>query len=423
MRGPPCSLTISPVCQGVSTGCLCRLLRQAAVEAAGDIFSGDLHIGQAAALSSTLLHKLCHGVQRLCVLEVRADLPCFLEGTGIWQLSVSAQGAVASAQADRVLRQCPSVTALACNHGFWPHLWPPNLRVLVLSTFQFDSYTLADFAEMQHVQLLRLQDASWLERLVLHSGTVCHWPAALASSLPGSLQEVQVSIDTESKPCGPEAGQQAQLEDLVSVDLSAFSQAAGCAAQLHVSVDASPEEPRDEEEELALVAAILAGLSTLACFQSFTLSCTTAALPAHIAALNQLQCCCCRLALDGDGASHIAQLPAFEHLTVTRRTADDNGPVSFMWAALASPGVRCLGSASRPVLDESIIGCTGLPAHDAPWALVVWGDMSDVQGLPVHCFVEEAPGKHVWRNAAAAGLEVDDTMPELQWGIDTFAAS
>ena len=101
-------------------------------------------------------------------------------------------------------------------------------------------------------------------------------------------------------------------------------------------------------------------------------------------------------------------LPAFEHVTVVLWTSSQEVvPVSFAWAALASPGVRCLGSAMEPALNVSVVGCTGMPAHDRPWALVIWGAMSDVRGLPAHCFVKKAPGKHVWRNAAAAGLVVD----------------
>ena len=48
----------------------------------------------------------------------------------------------------------------------------------------------------------------------------------------------------------------------------------------------------------------------------------------------------------------------------------------------------------------------GVWGKRARWALLVWGDMSQVQDVPAHCFVEEQPGKHVWRNTAAGGLDV-----------------
>ena len=342
----------------------------------------------------------------------QADLPGFLYRTGICVVRVYARGAVASAQADALLRQCPTITHLICTPGFWPDFWPPNLKVLSRTDECDNNSTLAAFVERQHVQLLRLQDASKLERLDLQVNTaICHWPAALAK-LPGSLQQVRVAIDVGWTPQGPDAQQTPRLEDLVTVDLSAFSPAAGCTAELHVTVHMDSDEPSvNNEDDITLAAGVLAGLCALDSFRSFSLSCAADALSAHAAALKRLRCPWCELSLHADKATTIAELPASEHLTLTVQTYYEQLPVSCAWAALASAGMRCLGSAEQPAADVLVTGCTGLPAHDTPWALVVWGDPSHVQGLPAHCFVQEAPGKHVWRNAAAAGLEVDSPMP------------
>ena len=89
-------------------------------------------------------------------------------------------------------------------------------------------------------------------------------------------------------------------------------------------------------------------------------------------------------------------------------------PTSFvmqcLWSSgrpLASPGVRGLGSGEHLVLRQEVKSCSALPAHRQPWALAVWAtNMSRVQRLPARCFLEEAPGMHVQRNAAGAGLQV-----------------
>ena len=103
---------------------------------------------------------------------------------------------------------------------------------------------------------------------------------------------------------------------------------------------------------------------------------------------------------------NIVQLPALGHLTVVLNDHHDGAPLSCEWAALASPGARCLGSPDQPVLTQEVGGCSGLPSHRQPWALVIWADMGLVRGLPVSGFVEEATGMHVWRNAAGASLDV-----------------
>ena len=85
----------------------------------------------------------------------------------------------------------------------------------------------------------------------------------------------------------------------MSIDLGAFCRAAGYAAELHEAVHVGADDTSVYlEAHDSLLAGILAGLSTLVSFDSFSLSCTVGAFVAHIAALDQLQCCCYRLELD-----------------------------------------------------------------------------------------------------------------------------
>ena len=260
----------------------------------------------------------------------------------------------------------------------------------------------AALAELQHVLLLRLQDAPKLQQLSLRTRPICEWPAHLAEALPGRLQKVHVRLHIphkDDKMHGlPEA----------AVDLSAFSRASGCTAALDISV-VGLETSADAKHPC--VAGILAGLCAVGSFGLLHLYWSVEHVAEHVLGLSQLQCSYCILLFPQP--AHIPQLPSLRHLVVMIEERGSE-PLSCEWAALASPGVHCLGSAAQPLLNLVVTGCPGLPAHGQPWALVlalvIWADMSNVQGLPVSCFVEEASGKHVWQNAAGIELEIVDLL-------------
>ena len=252
---------------------------------------------------------------------------------------------------------------------------------------------------MQHAQLVRLQGAPKLEQLSIVTGTVCVWPAALACSLPGSLQKIRVCIalhDSRRQQLGPSGG----------CDLSAFHQAAG-SPQLDVHVCGLWHSGLLRS---AHAASILAGLSAAGAFHTLCLTTNMGFVSAHLAELSQLRCSRC--VMQFRGGADIAVLPLYRHVSMailvwagppgaqTARSPPCN------CAALASPGVRCLGSAGYPLGRLVVRDCPGLPAHRQPWALAVWANMSTANGLPASCSVEEVPGLHVWRTAAGASLNV-----------------
>ena len=386
--------------QGLSA-CRHRLLRQAAVAAAAAVLPPWVDVGTAASLSSSLLAELCQGLLSLIIespSQALADLPAFLARSGIQRIVLGGEGPPASALADRVLRRCSTLTSLDCILECYPAFWPPNLTVLFLKqTWGGDE--VADVVAMQHVQLLRLQDAAKLEQLSICTGTVCDWPAALVDSLPGSLQTVRACIDVhaDSQELGPSG----------AFDLSAFHQAAGCTPELHIKVRGL-ETPQVTP---SCAAGMLAGISAAGAFHTLSLGTDMDFVSAHLAELSQLRCSRCILQLDC--WEDVAVLPALRHVTLSTeewgRTFDVEavGPMSCAWDVLASPGVRCLGTPAWRVPTLDVRGCSGLPAHGRPWALAVWtDDMSSVTGLPASCFVEEARGLHVWRNAAGADLVV-----------------
>ena len=353
-----------------------------------------LFIGAAASLSSNLLVELSQGLRGLSLSSpshALADVPAFLSRTGICRLEISAMSSAAeAAQADRVLRQCDTITSLHCGSGVPLHFWPPNLENLTLAKPAcLQGKDAAELADAQHVQLLRLQDAPRLQQLTVATCPVCKWLADLAGSLPGRLQKVEVSLWVSEED-------NADLEPSCAVDLSAFSKAAGCTAELDVSIVAWGWSDAEDR----FVPGSLAGLRAVGSFHLLHREWTAERVAEHVLELSQLQCSHCILLIFFQ--AHFAQLPTLGHLTLVLEEWDHQtlDPLSCEWAALASPGVRCLGRADHPVLALEIRGCSGLPAHGQPWALAVWADMSTVRGLPVRCFVEEAPGMHVWRNAA-----------------------
>ena len=377
-----------------------RLLRQAAAAAADALLdSTGLDVGTASSLLSTFLAELCQHKPGLAVRSPSrglADLPSFLRRTGICSLVVSADSPAASAQAEQVLRRCDTITHLICSKMFCPHHWPPNLAVLSLTSTDWSA---AHAIERQHLQLVCLQDVSCLQGLVIHARAACDWPAALVGRLPGSLRWVCVNLSISHD---------SQLGPSGTVDLSAFGRAAGCTADLDVFVVGMWASPVQE----SVLAGTLDGLCAMGSCDSLYFGCVVG----HAAAvglaevstgLSQLQCSRCVLAARFlPPHAHINQLPPLGHVTLEVKHWDDDSDVlTCEWAALAGPGVRCLGSIHQHMRSVDVRGCSGSPAHRQPWVLVIWAHPLNVRGLPVNSFAEEAPGMHVWRNAAGADLE------------------
>ena len=103
----------------------------------------------------------------------------------------------------------------------------------------------------------------------------------------------------------------------------------------------------------------------------------------------------------------ITWLPAVQHLTVSHSwyMEDLKEVPVFAWSALATLGLRCLGCEGLPLLAAVVQGCTGVPGYDSPWALVIYADLSTIEGLPLESFIED--DRHVWRNAAARNMLLD----------------
>ena len=388
-----------------------RLLRQAAAAAATAELEDTLVVGSAATLSSPLLAELCQGLQGLSIQSpsrALSGLPSFLSRTRIRHLDVSASGPAASAQADSVLRHCDTVTSLTWHLEFFHHFWPPNITQLDLRNEHWEKATdAAATAELQLMQLLRLQDTRALRQLSLTTGAVCHWPAYLAGSLPGRLLKVhmRLCVPDQNQLLDPDEGlDQSAIDGMVDIDLSAFSQAAGCTAELDISLF-GPHPFAVEDSHDSIVPGILADLCAVGSFHVLHLDWRLAHVAEHALELSEMQCSRCVLTPACQG--RISRLPTIGHLTLAiKRWADIVGPLICEWAALASPGVRCLGSAAQPICKLVVNGCPGLVPTGQPWALAIWAGLSDVRGLPTSSFVEEAPGMHVWRNAAGAGLDV-----------------
>ena len=184
------------------------------------------------------------------------QLPAFLAATGIPKLTIRAEGLAAIAQLDCVLRRCRGIRSLVCKGQYIPSCWPPSMRAL-----QFwypGSHRDANMtAELQRMLLVRLQDAANLSKLKLSTGLVCTWPASLGCKLPDSLQVVRIHMQVE--------------RDVVcNIDLSGFTSAAGCQADLHVHIVFDLFEEDDDEQEQIRV--ILSSLTALPTFSSLCLA-------------------------------------------------------------------------------------------------------------------------------------------------------
>ena len=264
----------------------------------------------------------------------------FLDCTGISELTISAKDPVAAAQAEQVLQHCAGIRILICSQGFTRHLWPPSLEEIVMHRpGAWDDMDDDAEADLQHLQLVCLQGAAHLRQLTLHTGIVSHWPASLKCALPASLQKVIIGMDTFLFFQG----------DTLMIDFSAFTLAAGCHAALQVKADADTRF--DDDEDPAKLIELISVLTAVPSFSSFTLGCMDFSVE-HLGLLEQVQCDRLTLTLYGSGCNMLTWLPAVQHLTVIFdwlfAEPVTDAPV-FDWAALASPGLRCLGSAEAPM--------------------------------------------------------------------------
>ena len=164
----------------------------------------EVEVGSHASLKSHFMEELAHGQPCLSIdspSTALAELPAFLVRTCIPKLIVKAPDPVAAAKADRVLPHCASITDLECHHGT-PARFPPSMVHLTLyrpgCSEDADDHTVA---ALQHVQLVRLQDATSLRRVY-----------------------VMLHLDLETE----------LTEETCMVDLNAFTAAAACTAQLEV---------------------------------------------------------------------------------------------------------------------------------------------------------------------------------------------
>ena len=350
-----------------------RTFREAAVRAFSCITlpPAGLSVGPHARLASRLLEEMLQGQERMSIhiwgppSLVLADLPRFLARTSISELSLDAWNSDTAADVNFVLQQCSGIRSLVCTAGFVVYHWPQSMVSLKLDCMLCACWTSFEaVAAMQHRQLTNLQHAAKLQQLELRTGTFCKWPASLQSILPASLQRVTVNISV--------------VADLCSIDLSAFTLAAGCVAQLYVKVAVSCFPFADKN---------LSALIALARFSLLQVDCL-ADVVNHLTPLQQVQCDRLILGLQSgssDGRDRLICLPAVKHLTVFANFShfSHRARPLIAWPDLASPGLRCLGTADFPVHRLGVEGCDGLPEHGAAWALVIWGDLKGVRGLPL----------------------------------------
>ena len=388
----------------LSPGWTRRLLRDAAAQAASQC-KDSLSIVQNAQLSSGLLRALSSGAGFLsfdCAQPVAAQVPDFLRATRISRLHVIARTLVQSAQWDQQLPLCDSVTSLECHSHFMPCYFPPRLTHIRFTRFSHDD---VQAVEQAQILVVRLASVASLQHLELHTpATVC-LPAGLAV-LPASLQTVRLSFHLRDGPMdiGDDSGDDMSSED--QLDLGLLSSAAGCTAC--VSVKASTEECHNFSAP-HLDTYLLPGLRAIAPFDTLWLGVNEACMADVCVALVQIAVKECTLCVQGNPEfqehAPIVILPTCSRLNVCFYM-DEEAALTIAWAALSTtPGVRCFGSEKAPLVALLVTGFDGLMVHAEAWALVVYG-LELVTGLPNAMFVEEAPGKHVWRNAAAAGMDV-----------------
>ena len=328
------------------TAVRCRLLRSAAALAFDHacVRSGDVEVGLHSSLSSRLLEELAHGQPR-----------CSIDGYS---------------------------SALADLPAFLTSTGIPDLTIKALDPVAA--------AKADRV----LPRCSTVTHLCCERGTPSRWPPAMKSLML-------------NQPGCSEGADNDAVAALQHVQL-AFT-AAGCTADLGVRFLIEDGGPVSADNAVLRVLTSL--LTALPTFGSFESQCSADLVdPELLFWLETVRCEKLILSLWFPTGSSITWLPDVPHLTVIHdwcRQNNEEMPV-FRWSALASPGLRCLGCQGLPMSDFEVEGCAGAPTHDKPWALIVHlaADFGSVEGLPPECMIEEAPDKHVWRNAAGRDMVV-----------------
>ena len=228
-------------------------------------------------------------------------------------------------------------------------------------------------------------------------------PASLRIGLPASLHRVCLNFYPADEP----------YDEDDEIELGYLSRAAGCEAQVEVSAFLEPFSCREDTSCMDFfLSKLQPALCRLGQLHTLHLDQEDITLPSLLPKLEQLdvEVYVLRICVAGDEEAEL--ITAFPCCARSELPCFSYGPVNTMhctWGALsATPGVRVLGTPERPCERHvTVSGFTGQPVcgDDEPWALVVYG-LDKIEGLPASCVIEEAPGKHVWRNKAARDMVV-----------------
>lgn len=403
---------------GWSDSLCCRLWRKAAALAASQC-EDELCPDAGSQLASSLLYELCPPGTRLRLIpdnflgdqEGTRQLQAFLQETQLTHVSLVTNSRMFAAMLDRLLPPCTYITHFECHGVALTCSLPPSLQRLYLNRHRSPVAVAVDDAR---VLLARLSGLQSLEKLELVLPAQLRLPACLASCLPVSLHSIIVSFSLDDTVFSSDEDDDPAAQDYSGeLQLAALSQAAGCRARLFLEVDALACQ---DATAVVFQSFLLPGLRAIAPFHSLQVHLDVICMAGLLPALAQLQLheFCLTLyssfihplAPEPAMVQPIAVLPACGSIEI----CPVEGQVSLCvaWAALSgSPGVRHLGAEKRPLSGAvQVIDCTGLP-EAFPLAVVVWGDLGLVQGVPSAEFELHAtqPDMNVWRNAAAVGLE------------------
>ena len=348
------------------------------------------------------MRELCRASARLELSGLVATcphVPGLIAATQVSHVSVAMHSLLQSAQAARLLLECPAISWLECFHNLPAH-FPPSLKRLTVKGCDSERLQ-ALFPELPHC---------WrLTRLDIDSGAVS-LPAALASMLPPALQRVSVSLKLWDDDSEQSSG--SEDDTVPHLDLGAFAAEAGCRCSLTLRIDVEGLTDRHAESLDRLQADMQAvpglGLDLLEVHAS------EATADAVCDATAPVQCQClsvrihrCNVSLLDD-AVHINALAVCNKLSIEFSNRGQQRALHIAWAALAgSGGVRSLGTPHNLIGAVHVEGFTGPPVMQKPWVLILWTQsLARVSGVPRGSFVQEQSSAHVWRNAAAADMKV-----------------
>lgn len=402
----PCLLSCHGRALPVKLEIVHRSLRQAAKQAAAELIT---HFSPTEAqLASKLVQNLIPSsvyLELSALVSTCSHVPAFIAATAASHVSFKTYHEQ-SAEAAKLLPACHTITWLVCKSNFYPEQFPRGLKRLTVCTY--DSLGLRRL-------VAALPACRRLRRLELDSPAIS-LPAAYAAMLPPELRSVLIRLelldDTES---------QIRLQDSDSDDssrpawpsfqLGAFSAAAGCSIPVTLQICAE----RLEDVRAESLWRLHARLHAVPAVQNLQLHVSEACVHEVCCVLSSVTCTSFWLRvyfyddIEPGEELRIAKVPVCLHLGIDFSYSPHNHPLRILWNVLAgTAGCRHLGSQDH-MLDGivHVEGCTGLPAFQEPWVLVVWTKRLDkITGLPLQDFVQEQPCAYVWRSAAAAGLQL-----------------